>query len=123
MNTANSGLSAGEKIAFWFYNKLKLWSKKWFTHLFLTLCLLVYSILGALMFQALEKWKVKSSCPRSSTLSNAQDVLRDLVMGLFWDEISLWHSVSDRFFKALFIANFVKCCSYEVQICMHLSKP
>ncbi|VVD00250.1 unnamed protein product [Leptidea sinapis] len=54
MNTAKSGLSAGEKTAFWFYNKLKLWSKKWFTHFFLTLCLLVYSILGALMFQALE---------------------------------------------------------------------
>ncbi|CAG4967666.1 unnamed protein product [Parnassius apollo] len=54
MNTAKSGLSAGEKSAFWFYNKLKLWSKKWFTHLFLTLCLVVYSLIGAGIFAALE---------------------------------------------------------------------
>lgn len=54
MNTAKSGLSAGEKSAFWFYNKLKLWSKKWFTHFFLTLCLVLYSIIGATIFMALE---------------------------------------------------------------------
>ncbi|XP_039760376.1 potassium channel subfamily K member 18 isoform X2 [Pararge aegeria] len=54
MNTAKSGLSAGEKSAFWFYNKLKLLSKKWFTHFFLTICLVLYSIMGAAMFMALE---------------------------------------------------------------------
>lgn len=54
MNTAKSGLSAGEKSAFWFYNKLKLLSKKWFTHFFLTLCLVVYSLIGAGIFAALE---------------------------------------------------------------------
>lgn len=54
MNTAKSSLSVGEKFAFWFYNKLKWLSKKWFTHLFLLLCLLAYSILGAGIFATLE---------------------------------------------------------------------
>ncbi|CAH2059408.1 unnamed protein product, partial [Iphiclides podalirius] len=54
MNTAKSGLSVGEKTAFWFYNKLKLLSKKWFTHFFLTLCLALYSLIGAAVFAALE---------------------------------------------------------------------
>ncbi|KPJ19179.1 hypothetical protein RR48_05489 [Papilio machaon] len=54
MNTAKSGLSAGEKSAFWFYNKLKLLSKKWFTHFFLTLCLALYTLIGAGIFAALE---------------------------------------------------------------------
>lgn len=54
METAKSGLSAGEKSAFWFVNKLKMLSKKWFTHFFLTLCLALYSVLGAAVFVALE---------------------------------------------------------------------
>lgn len=54
MNTAKSGLSAGEKTAFWFYNKLRVLSKKWFTHLFLSLCLALYSVIGAAVFMALE---------------------------------------------------------------------
>lgn len=54
MNTAKSGLSVGEKSAFWFYNKLKILSKKWFTHFFLTLCLVLYSIMGAAIFMTLE---------------------------------------------------------------------
>lgn len=54
MMTAKSGLSIGEKFAFWFYNKLRSWSKKWFTHLFLTLCLVLYSVMGAAIFMALE---------------------------------------------------------------------
>ncbi|CAH2059406.1 unnamed protein product, partial [Iphiclides podalirius] len=54
MSTAKSSLSVGEKFAFWFYSKLKWLSKKWFTHLFLSLCLLAYSILGAGIFATLE---------------------------------------------------------------------
>lgn len=54
MNTAKSGLSAGEKSAFWFYNKLRILSRRWFTHFFLTLCLVLYSIMGAVVFRALE---------------------------------------------------------------------
>lgn len=54
MSTAKSGLSAGEKTAFWFYNQLRRLSKKWFTHLFLTICLALYSGMGAMIFMALE---------------------------------------------------------------------
>lgn len=54
MNTAKSGLSAGEKTAFWFFNKLSLLSKKWFTHIFLVLCLVLYSVIGAAIFMAIE---------------------------------------------------------------------
>lgn len=54
MNTAKSGLSAGEKTAFWVYNKLKLLSKRWFTHLFLTMSLVLYSVMGAGIFVTLE---------------------------------------------------------------------
>ncbi|XP_028031790.1 uncharacterized protein LOC114244236 [Bombyx mandarina] len=55
MNTAKSGLSAGEKTAFWVYNKLKLLSRRWFTHLFLSMCLALYSVMGAAIFVTLER--------------------------------------------------------------------
>lgn len=54
MDTAKSSLSVGEKFAFWFYNKLKWLSKKWFTHLLLLVCLSTYSIVGGIIFTALE---------------------------------------------------------------------
>lgn len=49
-----AGLGFGEKSAFWLYNKLKLWSKKWFTHFFLSLVLILYTIGGAFIFMAIE---------------------------------------------------------------------
>ncbi|EFA09559.1 TWiK family of potassium channels protein 18-like Protein [Tribolium castaneum] len=49
-----SGLGFGEKCAFWLYNKLKQWSRKWFTHTFLTLVLILYTIGGAFVFMAIE---------------------------------------------------------------------
>lgn len=54
MNTANSGLSAGQKSAFWMYNKVSKWSKKWFTHIFLFLVVFLYSLAGAAIFVAVE---------------------------------------------------------------------
>lgn len=54
MNTAKSGLSAGEKTAFWFFNKMSKLSKKWFTHIFLCLCLVLYSAMGAGIFMTIE---------------------------------------------------------------------
>lgn len=54
MNTAKSGLSFGEKSAFWIVSKLKLLSKRWFTHFFLMLCLVLYSVVGAGIFMTLE---------------------------------------------------------------------
>nr|XP_015839298.1 PREDICTED: potassium channel subfamily K member 18-like isoform X3 [Tribolium castaneum] len=49
-----SGLGLGEKCAYWLYNKLKLWSQKWFTHMFLTVVLIFYTIGGALIFEVIE---------------------------------------------------------------------
>jgi hypothetical protein len=46
MNTAKSGLSVGEKTAFWLYGKVRTWSRKWFTHIFLFLVVLSYSVIG-----------------------------------------------------------------------------
>ncbi|XP_049956699.1 potassium channel subfamily K member 18 [Schistocerca serialis cubense] len=54
MNTAKSGLSVGEKVAFWLYNKVRSWSKRWFTHMFLFAVVLAYSLLGAMLFVAVE---------------------------------------------------------------------
>lgn len=48
------GLSLGEKSAVWLYAKFRSWSRKWFTHFFLFLIVLLYSVLGAWIFQYLE---------------------------------------------------------------------
>lgn len=49
-----SGLSVGEKSVVWMYAKFRSWSRKWFTHCFLFIVVLLYSIAGALIFMALE---------------------------------------------------------------------
>ncbi|XP_069692216.1 potassium channel subfamily K member 18 isoform X2 [Periplaneta americana] len=54
MNTAKSGLSVGEKVAFWLYAKVRAWSRNWFTHIFLFLVVLSYSLIGAAIFVAVE---------------------------------------------------------------------
>lgn len=56
LNTANSGLSCGQKILFWVYNKVSTLSKQWFTHIFLFLVILLYSVGGAFLFVAIEGW-------------------------------------------------------------------
>lgn len=48
------GLSVGEKSVVWLYAKFRKWSRKWFTHCFLFIVMLLYSIGGALMFMAIE---------------------------------------------------------------------
>lgn len=52
--TAKSGLGFGEKGAFWLYNKLSSWSRRWFTHIFLTLVIVGYTVGGAIIFQNIE---------------------------------------------------------------------
>ncbi|XP_014207097.1 TWiK family of potassium channels protein 18-like [Copidosoma floridanum] len=49
-----SGLSVGEKSAFWIYEKVSSWSKRWFTHIFLFFVLFLYSVLGAFLFIYIE---------------------------------------------------------------------
>lgn len=48
------GLSVGEKSVVWLYAKFRKWSKNWFTHCFLFIVMLLYSIGGALVFMTLE---------------------------------------------------------------------
>lgn len=54
VSTAKSGLGIGEKCSFWLYNKVSSWSKKWFTHFFLTIVLVIYTVGGALLFVYVE---------------------------------------------------------------------
>lgn len=54
MSTAKSGLGVGEKCAFWMYNKISKLSRKWFTHCFLSIVIVIYTIGGALVFVAIE---------------------------------------------------------------------
>lgn len=49
-----SGLSVGEKSVVWIYTKFRTWSQKWFTHCFLIIIMLLYSVAGAWIFMALE---------------------------------------------------------------------
>ncbi|XP_046471431.1 TWiK family of potassium channels protein 7 isoform X2 [Neodiprion pinetum] len=49
-----SGLSVGEKSAFWLYEKVSSWSKRWFTHIFLFLIVFLYSVVGAVVFVEVE---------------------------------------------------------------------
>lgn len=49
-----SGLNKGEKSAFYIYEKFGTWSRKWFTHIFLITVVLLYSIIGAFIFNYIE---------------------------------------------------------------------
>lgn len=55
-NTAKSGMSFGEKILFWMYNRISSLSRQWFTHIFLFIVILLYSVGGAWLFVAIEGW-------------------------------------------------------------------
>jgi hypothetical protein len=54
MSSAKSGLNVGEKTAFWIYEKFSVFSRKWFTHFFLFFIVFLYSVIGALIFVAIE---------------------------------------------------------------------
>lgn len=48
------GLSLGEKSVVWIYTKFRSWSRKWFTHCFLIIVMLLYSVAGAWVFMTFE---------------------------------------------------------------------
>ncbi|KAK9717805.1 hypothetical protein QE152_g23541 [Popillia japonica] len=54
IGTARSGLGIGEKCSFWCYNKLSHLSRRWFTHFFLTIVIVIYTVGGALIFIQIE---------------------------------------------------------------------
>lgn len=78
------GLSVGEKSAVWLYAKFRKWSRNWFTHCFLFIVVLLYSIAGALVFMTLEGNFVEflrgriyeqNSLPRTSCMVPNDDAL------------------------------------------------
>lgn len=54
VSSAKSGLNFGERVAFYIYEKFSKWSKKWFTHFFLFIVIFLYSLIGAVIFVAVE---------------------------------------------------------------------
>lgn len=48
------GLNFGEKSVVWIYTKFRSWSRKWFTHCFLIIVMLLYSVAGAWVFMTFE---------------------------------------------------------------------
>lgn len=50
-----SGMSFGEKFTYGLYNKFSKWSKKWFTHVFLFIVVMLYTAGGAAIFNFVEK--------------------------------------------------------------------
>lgn len=71
MASAKSGLGFGEKTALYIYEKFSTWSRKWFTHIFLFLCIFLYSLAGAYIFMAVEGLcirKKKTNVAQSRTL-------------------------------------------------------
>lgn len=53
-DTAKFSFDFGEKYVLWTYHKIYKLSKNWFTHIFLTLVVLLYSVAGAYMFMSVE---------------------------------------------------------------------
>ncbi|XP_018015539.1 TWiK family of potassium channels protein 18 isoform X2 [Hyalella azteca] len=54
MQQARSGLSLGEKTTLFLTEKVRTWSRKGFTHVFMFLMIAAYTALGAALFMALE---------------------------------------------------------------------
>ncbi|KAL6262856.1 hypothetical protein P5V15_005645 [Pogonomyrmex californicus] len=87
-----SGLSVGEKSAYWLYEKVSSWSKRWFTHIFLFAIILLYSIAGAMIFIAVEGPHEKSSDlnmrqRRNQTLNTIREFCDDSVLA---SNMDLW---------------------------------
>ncbi|XP_034254918.1 TWiK family of potassium channels protein 18 isoform X2 [Thrips palmi] len=85
MNTAKIGLSHGEKTAFWLHGKVSSWSRRWFTHIFLFLVVFAYSLLGALLFVAIEgtneeRYRVKIHDEREAYLKTMYSMARNTAM-------------------------------------------
>lgn len=45
-----AGLGHGERAAVWIYDRFSKWSKRWFTHIFLALVMILYSMVNILVY-------------------------------------------------------------------------
>ncbi|XP_066253172.1 TWiK family of potassium channels protein 18-like [Euwallacea similis] len=50
----HAGLGIGEKFNLWIYSKISLLKKKWFTHCFLIIVMILYTVGGAVIFLTVE---------------------------------------------------------------------
>lgn len=41
-----AGLGHGERAAVWIYDRFSKWSKRWFTHIFLALVMILYTLVN-----------------------------------------------------------------------------
>jgi len=100
-NTAKSGLSFGEKWSFWFYGRVRGLSRRWFTHIFLLLIVLLYSILGALLFVTVEgRHEDKEKADMAKEFSKMSDLVRLLAAdGKALANNSLWNEKFNEIFK------------------------
>ncbi|XP_067210418.1 uncharacterized protein [Linepithema humile] len=107
-----SGLSVGEKSAFWLYEKVSSWSRRWFTHIFLFVIVLLYSIAGAMIFITVEgtheellHFNIRKE--RNKTLDVIRELCNDSVLASnteFWkgraaDELMKYEEHLYEFFK------------------------
>lgn len=51
---AKLNLSRGESSILWLYHKVYSWSRKWFTHCFLAIIVIMYTLLGAWLLRLYE---------------------------------------------------------------------
>ncbi|XP_072759276.1 uncharacterized protein [Anoplolepis gracilipes] len=87
-----SGLSVGEKSAFWLYEKVSSWSRRWFTHIFLFLIVFLYSVVGAMIFVTVEGTNEDSGRfdiwkKRNNTLEVIRGFCDDSVLA---SDLNLW---------------------------------
>lgn len=96
-----SGLGFGEKCAYWMYNKLRAWSRKWFTHMFLTIVLLLYTIGGALVFEVIEGTKQLAWCKKFDEVTS-----KSMSVCLMMNDV-LFLNCNNFVYNFLFIINRV----------------
>ncbi|KAJ8709687.1 hypothetical protein PYW08_009691 [Mythimna loreyi] len=115
INTTKHGLSAGEKSAFWFYNKLKVLSRRWFTHLCLSLCLVLYSFMGAAAFMAIEgpneaKYDQTLLEVRQEVANRIRDVVQNQSSSLNSKNFDLFPYIQDYLVE--YEANYTECMKH-----------
>jgi hypothetical protein len=93
-----SGLGFGEKCAYWLYSKLKSWSRKWFTHTFLTIVLILYTVGGALLFERIEgaHENAKNKSAAGLQIVDVRISRRDLILKLRDLSLTLPSNSSDQ---------------------------
>jgi len=65
----DAGLGIGEKCNYWCYSKIRLLNKKWFTHCFLIIVMILYTVGGAVIFLTVEGKYLYTHTQRETRIS------------------------------------------------------